>query len=291
MKNFFKTIGASFHSSELYKKAKGESVWVGIKFVLKVATFIGLCLGVIGLVAFLLFSPMLKKLVVNFADKAYPSYLVVTIKDGKLISNTSGPIYVPSPFLKAGDTTSPKNLVVLAPGDVADMTVLTKYDTLSAITSNGFVSSKANKGVAEQIKIYPYNGISKVYTKDLAMSDVNRILRALIIFIAIFIIPMVVIMMLGNAILCMFGLLVTTLLVWGLMKLKKLNITYKQAYKMGIYALVPVLFLEIINIPIHLHGIIFTSVVVLIVLHFATRTWKKDEEAAFVNSGGIIENK
>jgi len=287
MKTFFKTIWASFYSSDLYKKAKDEGSRFGIKFIIKLSVFIGLVLGVICLIVFLSFSSGLKKLAVNFVDKSYPNDLVVTVTDGNLTANTTLPVFIPSPVTKE-NVKLPKNIVALVPNEKAEASVLSKYDTMSAITSDGVIYLKNVTGL-KQIEITTYGKTNQIFTKNFVLENSAKILGIITKFIAIGVIPMLIIIFLMNSFCHMLALFFIALLIYLIMRWRKLDITYKQSYRMGLYALCPLLVLQILAFPFHFAGILFDIIVVLAVILIATHKWGEVEVSTKENT--IEENK
>lgn len=276
MKNFFKTIITSFYSSELYKKAKDESSKQGVKFIIKLSVFLGLVFGIIGLVVFLTFSATLKKLATNFVDKSYPNELIVTVKDGTLTSNITEPIFIPLPTGEE-KVKAPKNLTALVPNEKAEVSVLDKYDTVSAITSNGvvFLENGVNSG---QVKTYTYQKTNQVFTKNFVLEKSAQILKIIATVAAVGIIPMLVLVFLMISFGNLLALFLIALLIYLVMKLRKIAISYKESYRMGIYTLGPLLILQILTCSFHFIGILFSSVVVLVIILIATRKWGKEEK-------------
>jgi len=275
MKNFFKTIVASFYSSQLYQKAKDESAKFGIRFIIKLAVFLGLIFGIIGLIIFLSFSTALNKLAINFIDKSYPNELIMTVKDGTLTSNTPEPVFVPTPVTQENEKL-PQNIVALVPNEKAEASILSKYDTMSAVTSNGIIYLKNATGL-KQIEIYPYGKTDKVLTKNFILEKSVHLLKVIATVAAIGIIPMLILIFLMISFGNMLSLFVVALLIYLVMRLKKLKISYKQAYRMGLYALGPLLILQILTCSFHFIGILFAIAVVLAIILIATHSWKGEE--------------
>ena len=67
------------------------------------------------------------------------------------------------------------------------------------------------------------------------------------------------------------------LLIWGFLRLKKIDLSYKHSYKIGMYAIVPLIVIEVIATPLHLTGKFFTIAIILGVVLVSTRNWKKEE--------------
>ena len=280
MKNFIKTIGLTFHSGDFYKKIKDEKTGDGVIFLLKIALFISVCIGVIGIIILLISSPIIKKKVASFIEVNFPSDLIVTIKDGKMTTNTNQPFFIPIPS-SSKDVVPKENIFAILPGETADATILLKYHTMMAMTSDGFVAEQNN---GSEIRILKYNNISVVASRETALSALSKIIPFFLIFFALGIIPFMMVIILFTMVFHLIWLFFVALLIWGFLRLKELDISYKQSYKIGIYAIVPLLFVEIIVFPFPFSGKLFTIAIMLAVVLISTRNWKKDEVQISTNT-------
>jgi hypothetical protein len=273
MKNFIKTIGFTFYSGYFYNKIKDEKTIGGIEFLFKVSLFITVCLAILGLVLILIFSPLLKSKINEFVATSYPDDLVVNIKDGKMTANIDEPFFIKTPGATENSEVK-KNLLVLLPNEKKDASLLSKYDTSLAITSDGIVGEK-NEG--KEISIINYDDMTFTLDKVKAQKYLNILYYFFTIFFVIGVVPMgmlVLVTMIGFHLTWLFFV---ALLIWAFLSLKKLNISYKQSYRIGMYSIVPLVFLELIAIPFNLSGSLFTIAIMLTVTLIVTHDWKKEE--------------
>jgi hypothetical protein len=273
MKNFIKTIGFTFYSGDFYNKIKDEKTIGGIEFLFKVSLFITVCLAILGLVLILIFSPLLKSKINEFVATSYPDDLVVNIKDGKMTANIDEPFFIKTPGATENSEVK-KNLLVLLPNEKKDASLLSKYDTSLAITSDGIVGEK-NEG--KEISIINYDDMTFTLDKVMAQKYLNILYYFFTIFFVIGVVPMgmlVLVTMIGFHLIWLFFV---ALLIWAFLSLKKLNISYKQSYRIGMYSIVPLVFLELIAIPFNLSGSLFTIAIMLTVTLIVTHDWKKEE--------------
>lgn len=273
MKNFIKTIGLTFYSGDFYKKIKDEKSGDAIVFLLKTSLFLGVCVGILGSIILLAFSPLIKKEVSKFVENNFPNDLIVTVKEGKMTTNTNEPFFIKIPKDEKGDITK-ENILAILPSEPLDISVLSKHSTILAMTSEGFVAEKDNGG---EVRIYKYGKTDFVASRDTALALINKISPMFFVFFAIGFIVFGIIFVSFSVIFHLIWLFFVALLVWGFLKLKKLNISYKQSYKIGMYSIVPLLFLEVIAVPLHLSGKLFTIAIVMSVVLFVTKGWEKEE--------------
>ena len=273
MKNFIKAIGFTFYSGDFYKKIKDEDVGNAIIFLLKISLFLSFCIGIIGIIISIIFLPSVKKGISNFVDTNFPSDLVVTVKDGKMTTNTGQPFFVKDSS-SSKSTYSKENIFVILPDEIADASVLLKYSTMAALAKDGFVVEK-NQG--QEIRIIKYDTMSFVASRENALKILNKIVPFFLIFFTIGIIPLMMFIFVFVITLHLIWLFFVALLIWGFLRIKKLNISYGQSYKIGMYAIVPLLITEIIVFPFNFSGKLFTIAIMLIVTLVVTRNWEKDK--------------
>lgn len=273
MKKFLRHIKESFGSSTFYAHAKNQSTGKGFIFLLKTCTFVGVIIGIVVIVYLAFTVPKMKTEVVQFIDTAYPADLVVTIKDDTLSANITEPLFVGIPSSDEEMSEEfPANIVVLAPEQPADATLLETYDTFMVLTSKAIIA-----GTPDDIRVVPYKDMDGVITKTMFM-QVSRDVVNLIGVISYFaVIPLAILVLLVVAFLHLVWLLVVSIVTFLLFKLRKLPLTYKQAYRLGVHALVPLMILEVImvSLPWEISGKLFTALVVLAIISLASRDWKK----------------
>ncbi|HSE56843.1 MAG TPA: DUF1189 family protein [Candidatus Paceibacterota bacterium] len=268
MKQFFHTVKASFGASSLYKQATVESGWKGIKFLVKFSLFLGLILGVVGIILSLIFVPQLTRKLSTFANNSYPDDLVLTFANKTLTTNRAEPVVVPLPPQFREADTKELNLVVVAPTEPADPSVLEKYQAFAVLTSKGLVAGSAR----DQIRIQPYTS-NAVVTKALFMSRAATILRMIRIAAVVGSIPLAIFFVLMIAGMHLLWLVIVALIIFLQLKIRKLSFSYKQAYKMGIYAIVPLMLIEIIATPLDMAGKLLSALVLVGITWIASRHW------------------
>lgn len=270
MKKLITTIGHAFHSSTLYKKVKDESTGTAIGFLFKSAVLLGCTLGVVSLIAFLCAAPSFKKDMASFVASSYPDGLVITIDQGVLHTNTQNTVYVGMPHSWQGNG-APMYLAVLTPQEPAELTTLTKYNSALVLGSNGIIALNTN---THEARVYPYGKDHQEYTKQSIIDTTHSVLKSSFIACLVILIPLIVVMTLIVAGIHMIWIFLVSLLVLLMWKVRKLSFTYKQSYRMAVYALVPLLILEVVAIPLGFAGKIFSTLVVLAIIAYASQDWE-----------------
>ncbi len=272
MKNFIKSIGFTFYSGDFYKKIKDEKGSNAIEFLLKFSVFLGICFGILCIVLFIAFSPFIKKQISNLIDENYPANLVVTIKDGKMTTGDGQPFFIKSSEQSSDTAGQQGNVIAILPDETAEVSVLSKYNTSLAVTSDGIVGQQNN---GQEIRIIKYTGMSLTVDKNLALKSVQFLFFFSLLFFAIGIVPFLIIFILIMTGIHLLWLFFVALLIWAFLSLKKIRVSYMDSYRIGMYTIVPLLITEIIAIPVGFSGRSFTTAIILLIVLFVTHKWEK----------------
>lgn len=184
----------------------------------------------------------------------YPAELVLTLEDGRIASNVDEPyaIALPAEFSACHDEDCPqerlpKSLVVIDTTKPIESADFKRHDTLIILGARevGFANPKDNK-----IEIHRLDSFSKenfslnrvIFTE--IVQKAFHVLKWLLI-VGLFLVPIVLFaaFLLG----ILFYLLAGALIVLLMAKLRKLQLTYGQAYKLGFYLLTPTLAYNVIT--------------------------------------------
>ncbi|MEO5645872.1 MAG: DUF1189 family protein [Candidatus Paceibacterota bacterium] len=279
MKNFFRTVKATFFSRSLYAKVKDESAWKGVGFLAKVSLLIAGIVGVLIIIAGLIFTPKLKSVINTYVSESYPDSLVLTIKDGLMTSNSPVPVVFPLPAsLEDNKTDSPAQLFVIDTEASADTDVIQKYNTYGAATSKALIM----EGGAET-HVYSYKKANMVITKDAVKVFVQKAEKFGMVAFVIGTIPALFITLLFLSIGYLIFLAALAFIAWIIFKIRKMPIGYKQLYRQGVYAVGMVLLLDCVAIPLGISGKLMTAIVVLVTL----LTVNMKEEAAVTYDSSV----
>ena len=273
MKNFFKKIGQTFCSSELYASARTQSfgsiLWFLFKFLLMLSVVATIIIGLL----YLSFFPKIKTMVVDYVNTSYPDDLVVTLNEKTLTTNKSEPVaFAVPPSLKTkteGETR--QNIMVLAPEEVtAEIGLLNKYDSYSVFTSKNVVMENGTG----QYRTYDLNYKNNTFTKESVITLLGQVFKTVLPVLLALVLPGALIVLIFVAIKYLFSLLFISLLVLLIFKFQKIQMSYGEIYLMGMYSIVPVFLIDILLLPLNLGTGLINSLIILIVILYANRNLK-----------------
>jgi hypothetical protein len=274
MRNFFKKIGDTFYSSELYTKARTESFgsifWFLFKFIVLLSVIAGIIFGIL----YLSFSPKIKSQVLDYVSMTYPDDLVVTLNDKTLSINRTEPVFFPVPPQLKNDEKLKANVLVLAPTETnSDITLLSKYDSYGVVTSGSLIVENGSG----EYRTYVLNYKNNTFTKELIISNINQLFKIFLPIIVAFMIPGAFLVLLFLTIKFFFSLLFVSILLYFVFYLKKINITYGEIYLMGMYSVVPVFLIGMILMPFNLNSSLVNFLIMFVVILYANRNLKSSD--------------
>jgi|GEM_PF-1957612 len=273
MKKFIKEIGYTFYSSNFYKDIRGEKWDTTIGFLAKAVIFLSACATILGFVVLLVFSPAIKKNASNFVNQNFPADLTITVKDNKMTTGNNQSFFIKIGDSKEGERINNKeNFISILPDEKADPSVLTKYNTALAVTSDGIVAEKSE----QEIRIIKYSNFNLYLDKTIVLKKVNLFSILLVPFAIFGIIPIAMILFVVAGI-HLVWLFAVALLLWLFLKLKKIEIGYWESYRIGAYAIIPLIALEILVFRFGLSGRWFTTAIILAVTLIVTHKWAPRE--------------
>lgn len=199
----------------------------------------------------------------NFVADEYPDGLIVEIKDDVVTVNQEVPYFLPAAEELGIDN---ENLIVIDTSDDVSMDMIQSYDSLAVLTKDSIYFAK-NKN---EMRIFSLND-----TDDITITEQKVVSwgHAAEKWFYIAILPLVLFMiglMAGiSFVYYLFISLALALVPLLIGKMRKLNITYKSAYIISLYALVPMVMIDTVTtlmgmpfLPFLVVLVIFTVVVV-----------------------------
>ncbi len=238
----FKQIKNSIYNKEYYKNTVlKEDVGASFKYLLKLSLIVAVAFAVFFAVA----SPFINKNFkkgVNEIIKSYPVDLKLTLNNGIASINQPEPYFIQIPnSFKELDNSKYKNkdkkievdnFIVINTTEPFSLDKFKSYKTLALMTKNEIILMSDTGGVkVENLSIFGNVEITKEWLQN-KVNEVNKTLPWLLIgltvlvFIGMFVIQLVV---------SLFSLLIYALIVWGLLKLKGIKVTYGRAYQVAIH--------------------------------------------------------
>ncbi|MFA6006803.1 MAG: DUF1189 family protein [Candidatus Paceibacterota bacterium] len=235
MLKFFKNIKNSVYNPEFYKELEGRSIWLSLRYYFGLIVLVALLLG-------LGYTAILGPMIVGFLGKAdpvirnvYPKELVVTIKSGSAASNVAEPYFIkmPKEMQEFFGATTTQNLVVVDTHEKADPDKFRSFDTWALIAKDGLMVIK-NNDKAGALEFQAYSS-DLVLTQETYLSFIDKMMSyGDKLPIVIFVILLAVILLWGVARLGYF--LIAAVLVYLLLKARKLPANYAHAYRLTVHA-------------------------------------------------------
>ncbi|OGI19225.1 MAG: hypothetical protein A3J06_04230 [Candidatus Moranbacteria bacterium RIFCSPLOWO2_02_FULL_48_19] len=267
---FFQTVKKSVYDVAFYATAKTESFSVALKqytlFILCVAVVISIPLYI----AFGVWHSQVKEMGDIRAKvlAVYPDELVLTFQNGQMASNVEEPYSIPMPA--EFDVKTPKNLVVINTRGSITLNDFERYDTLAILGGDAVWTHDPQKDKIEIQKFDQFSKASFVLNEqkltewvDLAFKVGRIVVIILLIFMPAFIF---VFLWVGYLVYLLFGAFV----IWLMAKLRKVDCTYGQSYKLGLYLLtLPILYSVLTTGPLSMFHIPFGFTLILAVLAYA----------------------
>jgi hypothetical protein len=257
-------------SKEFYVRAVGEDAYQPIKyfaFFIGIISFLSTVVLIVMFISFLRTTHSIADLE-NYITQLYPEELVLTWKNGIVSSNVSEPYAIPFPeeWLPEDerfDNAYPvKNLIVINTQDSVDPADFKRFDTMVILGGDAVGTYDSRKGKVQIQNFSQFDFSDFSLNKDKVAQYVGvgvRFLKAIVVVIFI-VLPSFIFLILGVKY-CIY-LLFGALIIWGIAKFKKVDITYGQAYKIGFYLLTLPICIEILSfyVPLLKTPFVFTAV-------------------------------
>jgi hypothetical protein len=235
--NIFKKIGKSVYGPEFYSDIKNQRTGSAVRYYLKLSLLLTIVLtvfySIVAISAVTIFTSdsNISKIISNF-----PSDLTITIKDKQFSTNVSEPYKIPVPgiFVSTTSQNQIENLLVIdtslkdIPTDI-----LTKNKTIAFMTKNAIITER---GGALQINtLDKFGNVNFVVNQESIHSFVDKYLpyvKTLLWFVPIPIFIVVFIVYVAKLI----SFFLLALVVWLVLRIKKMDRGYMHAYRVTIYA-------------------------------------------------------
>ncbi len=278
----FKEIKSNIYDREYYKAIPSETFGKSLKYIIKLSFIAGL----VSLIIFAIVSrdlpSIIKKEVTNLVNQ-YPEELVVTVTNGEASTNQEEPYMIPmaSGTKEFIDTPSPDddytNVLVIDTKNEFSLGKLKEYATFAMLTKEEIVVRNMDTG---EIRIFPLGDIESLeINKSWLLENTSKVLKAMPV-ILIVIVPFIY---LAFSLFFFVGTMIANLffalLIWLISRIKKLGLTYKTSYQLGLHASTVYVGLNILAmfIPIVNDFVIKTLAVILVIwINFI----QKDQEVS-----------
>lgn len=271
--SFFKDIKSSFYDPAFYGVVPVKPVSNAIFFLFWVSVISALCAMVfISVSAFTTFKSFSAN---DFVSKNYPEALVVTIKDGKASVNQPEPYMIPANAEMKNDKDHPyDNFLVIDTRPETTLETLNSYKSFAVLTSDRVFFAADNKDG----RVFSLTSVKELTVdRNTAVSWVGKLIGILWIValpLALFgVLAIAVFSLVFHLIASLVGALLVILV--GMVRKNKLE--YGDAYKIALYASVPVIFVQTLAMFFHVSSLpFFLDVLLFIIVLFANLTPKVD---------------
>lgn len=276
---FLRNIKKSIYDVAFYAVAKTESFGPALKqytlFVLGMAFLVSIPIYI----SFNTWSSQMKEAgdIRTKVLAVYPDELVLNFQNGQMTSNVEEPYSIPMP--KDFEVKEPKNLIVINTRGTITADDFSRYDTAAILGGDAFWSYDAQKDKIEIQKFSQYSKGSFVVNKQKVTEWTDLVLKVgeIVVTVLLFFLPLLlfVLFWFGYLIYLLFG----AIIIWIVAKLRRVDLTYGQAYKLGLYLLtLPIIYSALTMGPLSGFKIPFGFTIILIIVTYINLIPTKTEE-------------
>ncbi len=253
MKTIFETFKKSIYNPSFYQSAGEEPFWKIFHYYSKVALVLSVVMTVVlGVTLAPAGVAFIKDRAPDLVKTYYPAELVIHIEKGEAAANVPMPYVVPvkqvTGVAPAVDTL--QNMLVIDTTHDFDKKTFDDHNTYALLTKTEIVT-QSDKG---QITIQSLSGVpATTVSQEVLLVWVEKIRSALGYIVILGLVATFIIFALGY-LMYLIPLLLFALIPFVVAWLKKTPLSYKEAYKMSMYAIIPALALKTL---INLMGVFF----------------------------------
>lgn len=236
--SFLKQVRSAIYDPVFYKEQTERPIKQAWKYFFKLAVVVSLLTTIIISIRFLpVASALFSDETMNALLDYYPAELRLTLKDGQASSNMPEPYIVPLPTdwreVTINERSNLDNLVVIDTKTPFDIEKFAQYKTVMLITKNYIVYEKNHALTIQRLQSLPDGVIDRAQIAEWAQK-IRPYLK--------FILPIGALGILCASFMAwifskLLYILVLSILVWLVEKLRKIEISYKQVFKLGLYAI------------------------------------------------------
>lgn len=257
---FLKTVQESVWGKVFYAKVRSEGAGQAVKYFLlliaSVAIITSLVLAVTVAVAWKAAPKMTE--IQQMAADLYPNELVLTWKNGEVSSNVDEPyaIAVPEEWMSHEERRNeayPRatNLLVIDTSKSVDPADFERYDTMLILGKDSVgTDNREGKVQIQNFSRYDFDDFS--LDKEKVLLFVGMVLNFLKWALLALFLFLPIILFIGLAIQYLIYLIFGALIIWLIAKLRKVDLTYGTAYKLGLYLLTLPILVDILSSVLHI---------------------------------------
>ncbi|MFA6294833.1 MAG: DUF1189 family protein [Candidatus Paceibacterota bacterium] len=265
----FKTIKDSVYNPAFYVEQKSTSLGKAFKYFFKlillvtIITAIVACFQVIPII-----SNVFSQETFDILTNAFPQELKITFQDGQVSTNVQEPYYIPLPEVlsnkfsnKTEEEIIPENILVIDTKSSLTPELFDDNKTFAFLTRDYLVYPDNNKGKlsVQSLKSVPNMVLDKVKFGE-EISKIQPYIKLVIPFIIVgFFAGLFFIYTIVNLLTITIG----SFIFWIINKVRKIDVTYRQAFKLGLYAITLAIIIDVVlgiifgvNIPWYIYLLI-----------------------------------
>jgi hypothetical protein len=237
IKGFFEDLKSSFFGPSFYASAREKSFGVAVGFLFVSTLFVAFIIILVGLI-FTAPSILSAKPEV-FVEKHFPADLSIVVADGKASTNAEQPYIIPIPEDEKVKDSKFENYFVMDTRPETTVQMLQDYKSVAVLTEKSLYVNQDN-GEGRMIAL---SEVGEDVTVDRAfvtgfIGGLMSFLWILVPIALIFCTPLFAFFMTGFYLFAsIFGAVIPLLIA----KLRKIPMTYGEAYKTALYATVPIM--------------------------------------------------
>ncbi len=281
---FFRTIRKSVYDRAFYVTAKTENFAVALKYYSLFIVCMAILVSIPLAVSFGAWSSQVKTTgdIRTKALAIYPDELVLTFQDGQMTSNVKEPYAIPMP--KEFNIKELKNIIVINTNGSITPDDFNKYDTSAILGKDAVWIYDREKDKIEIQQFSKFNKGTFVLNKqkvtgwvDSTLSIGKVVVTALFVFLPFILFAL---FWFGYLTYLLFG----AIIIWIVAKLRKTDLSYGQAYKLGLSLItLPILYTILTTWLLPMFKFPFGFTIILAAIAYAnfgsTQTSMKTPEA------------
>lgn len=235
---FFKTIVQSIYSPKFYKGIPRKPFKKALGYFLLLILFLTLVTVVKGSKKIFFDIPKEGHEMITSANEIYPEDLIIEIKNGEVSINQEEPYFIPAPeWIKRGiieEGEEAPYLIVIDTTTPFSITQCHEYNALFWLTKDSFLF---NRRYCAETRMYNLSGITDFTINKKKIETWTEMILPAVKFVWIPVLIFTIIGLYVGFLSRLLYLVVFALVPYVVGKILKLNFTYGQAYKIGLYAL------------------------------------------------------
>jgi|GEM_PF-2718960 len=246
LRRFIYDFKNSFYNPEFYKDLHKRTFGSAVINLI----FFGLIAGVT-IVIFLLiatFPEGTHSNIKQYVADIYPEELVITLQDGEVSTNLNGPYIIPFNDEDLLEEAGVSNLLVIDTSEGVVIDDLKRYKTMALLSKDRIIFNSTINREGNEIQVFELAEIDDMTVDEAFVLNLLDRLKflyyILLIIIPLFIISFVTAALVASyLILTLFGALATLVV----SKIGDLNYSYRDAYVVSLFAMIPVIVYDFIT--------------------------------------------